>query len=290
MHDAITEIGAGDRFAFGANWTEFLRLVDDARIDRAIESLRMMLRISDLAGRRFLDVGSGSGLFSLAARRLGAEVVSFDYDPASVACTAELRRRHDPAASGTGWQVLQGSALDLDFLTSLGQFDVVYSWGVLHHTGDMWAALENVTNVVIPGGRLFISIYNDQGRSSRNWRRVKQLYNGSGPFVHRLLIEGTRIHFMLQSADAAGAVYRMARRLPRPTNGPSRDRGMDAKRDLVDWIGGWPFDVAKPEQIFEFCHDRGFVLEKLKTCGGGIGCNEFVFKLSLGRAATRLSG
>ena len=290
MTDATAEIDAGKRFAFGANWTEFLRLVDDTRIDRATESIKVMLTDSDLAGRRFLDVGSGSGLFSLAARKIGAEVVSFDYDAAAVACTAELRRRYDPAAGGTQWQVLQGSALDLDFLTSLGQFDVVYSWGVLHHTGDMWAALENVTSAVRPGGRLFISIYNDQGRSSRNWRRVKQLYNGSGPLVRRLLTNGARVHFMLQSADIAGAVYRTARRLPRPTKRPPRDRGMDAERDLVDWVGGWPFDVAKPEQIFEFCHDRGFLLEKLKTCGGGIGCNEFVFKLSSGLAAAGRSG
>src|SRR5262249_43922399 len=129
-----------------------------------------------LAGRNFLDVGSGSGLFSLAAMSLGAaKVHSFDYDPHSVACARELRRRFFPDSSQ--WTVEQGSALDGDYLTRLGQWDIVYSWGVLHHTGDMWNAFRNVRGLVRPRGRLFISIYNDQGDRSRRWTTVKAIYN-----------------------------------------------------------------------------------------------------------------
>jgi 2-polyprenyl-3-methyl-5-hydroxy-6-metoxy-1,4-benzoquinol methylase len=109
-----------------------------------------MLKVERLDGKSFLDIGSGSGLFSLAARRLGARVHSFDYDQQSVACTAELRRRYFPSAGD--WVVERGSALDRDYLARLGTFDVVYSWGVLHHTGDMWRALENVKPLVAERG------------------------------------------------------------------------------------------------------------------------------------------
>ena len=150
MTQADTEIVRGERFAFGANWARFLKSLDEARIAKAEDSLRQMLAVARLDGKRFLDVGSGSGLFSLAARRMGAQVHSFDYDPRSVACTRELRDRYFPGDSV--WRVEQGSVLDRDYLAGLGEFDVVYSWGVLHHTGAMWQAMENVVPLVVRGG------------------------------------------------------------------------------------------------------------------------------------------
>src|SRR5579863_6772909 len=151
------EIAAGQRFAFGENWQRFLGILDADRIGRAEESLRGMLQISDLAGQSFLDIGCGSGLFSLAARRMGARVYSFDYDPQSVACARELRQRYFPQDSD--WNINEGSALDAAYLSGLGRFDVVYSWGVLHHTGAMWSALDNAARLVAPRGKLFIAIY-----------------------------------------------------------------------------------------------------------------------------------
>src|SRR6476620_5141731 len=135
---ADVEILSGQRFEFGEHWSSFLRLVDEERVHAAEVSLAEMLGRDDLSGQRFLDIGCGSGLFSLAARRLGARVHSFDYDRQSVACTVHLRERF--FAHDAGWTVQQGSALDADYLASLGQFEVVYSWGVLHHTGNMQRA------------------------------------------------------------------------------------------------------------------------------------------------------
>ena len=66
------------------------------RIEEAKASLKQMLDVDSLTGKTFLDVGSGSGLFSLAAIMLGVKVYSFDYDPQSVACTTELKRRYFP--------------------------------------------------------------------------------------------------------------------------------------------------------------------------------------------------
>ena len=260
-HDA--EVRQGKRFEFGANWARFLTTLNDERIKQAEQSLQTMLKIGDLDGKNLLDIGSGSGLFSLAAHRLGAKVHSFDYDPQSVACTRELRQRFFP--NDPQWIVEEGSALDRDYLNRLGRFDVVYSWGVLHHTGAMWQALDNVASLVGPGGHLFIAIYNDQGVISRYWKIVKRMYVGNSVIKLPLLI----LH-----APYLFGVRWIARLL---ANRLVLDRGMSLWYDMIDWIGGYPFEVATPELIFQFFKDRGFSLEKLKTCGGRHGCNEFVF-------------
>jgi 2-polyprenyl-3-methyl-5-hydroxy-6-metoxy-1,4-benzoquinol methylase len=277
MSGAAAEIAEGQRFEFGQNWSRFLALLDDTRIEAAVQSLRAMLGVERLDGARFLDLGSGSGLFSLAARRLGARVHSFDYDPRSVACTRELKRRYfadDPA-----WVVEAGSVLDRNYLGSLGRFDVVYAWGVLHHTGALWNALDNVVGLVDEGGRLYVAIYNDQGGASRCWTMVKRIYNGSPRVVQWPLVLTVGAYF--QARSALGRLTRLqspSRRERSDDTVKATSRGMSAWYDLIDWVGGYPFEVAKPEQIFDFYRARGFELERLKTCGGGLGCNEYVFR------------
>ena len=270
------EVAAGERFEFGKNWQTFLRSVDEARIAAAEASLLAMLRCSDLAGRSFLDIGSGSGLFSLAARRQGARVHSFDYDSDSVACARELRRRF--VADDADWTIEQGSVLDANYMAALGTFDVVYSWGVLHHTGHMWDAVGAATRAVRPGGLLFIALYNDLGTKSRRWRSIKRLYNRL-PRSLRPMLTAAMI-----APEEAKAFARLA------LSGRPLDyvrlwtrhgiRGMNRWRDAVDWVGGYPYEVATPEEVFDFCRERGFTLKTLKCGGVGLGCNEFVFERS----------
>ncbi|MDR1452313.1 MAG: methyltransferase domain-containing protein [Helicobacteraceae bacterium] len=269
--DANAEIASGERFAFGDNWAKFLRSLNEDRIKEAQKDLQKMLEIDSLTGKRFLDAGCGSGIHSLAARRLGASVVGFDYDPASVACAAELKRRYydgDP-----NWTIGEGDILDPDYLSELGQFDIVYSWGVLHHTGAMYKALANVDPLVAPRGKLFISIYNDQGGASRRWRRIKKAYNAS-PRIIRALIVG----LCYPRLWGPTTIRDFLRLKPFETwRNYAKNRGMSPHRDVIDWVGGYPFEVAKPEEIFEFYRDRGYALRKLFTCGGSLGCNQYMF-------------
>lgn len=274
MSSHALEIAQSERFEFGKNWRHFLAMLDNQRIVRAEESLKTMLEVEDLEGKSFLDIGSGSGLFSLAARRLGARVHSLDYDPHSVACTTELKARYFPGDER--WKIEEGSALDSDYLRSLGKFEVVYSWGVLHHTGQMWRALENAQLPVAAGGKLFVAIYNDLGSKSARWKWIKRAYND--------LPRGLRTPFALMviAPEEGKSLLRSLILLKpgeyfRSWTQYDKNRGMSRWRDIIDWVGGFPYEVAKPEEIFDFYRARGFTLTKLKCGGVGLGCNEFVF-------------
>lgn len=264
---------AGTRFGFGENWRRFSKGLAQDQIEAARRSVAEMLGTASLQGRSFLDVGSGSGLFSLAAVSLGANRVhSFDYDPESVATTAELRQRFAPNAN---WTVEQASALDTEYMESLRSWDIVYSWGVLHHTGAMWTAFANTADRVAMGGRLFVSIYNDQGWRSSLWGRIKRVYNA--------LPHGLRAPYavlVMLPVELKMLAVRALRGQPQEYFRLWRDKGdsgMDRWHDLLDWAGGYPFEVATPQQVVDFCSRRGFELHSLATVGRSHGCNQFVF-------------
>lgn len=264
------------RFAFGRNWAAYVSRLTDQQIEDAERSLVDLLETPSLTGRSFLDIGSGSGLFSLAARRLGARVHSFDYDQESVGCTAELQRRYFPL--DRHWVVEQGSALDARYLAALGTFDVVYSWGVLHHTGQMWQALAHAAGAVSPGGRLVVALYNDAGGRSARWVTLKRIYNALPAVVRPVYAALVMLPAESKTALAAVLRGRLGAYVQAWTAYGAQKRGMSRWRDIIDWVGGYPYEYARADAVFAFYHARGFTLERLVCAAGPLGCNQFVFR------------
>lgn len=258
------------RFAFGKNWRQFLQHLSDQRRQSAVESVKRLLSMDSFESQRFLDIGCGSGLFSLAAIDMGAaKVVSFDYDADSVACARLLNDKFGPYPQ---WTILQGSVLDQDWLASLGKFDVVYSWGVLHHTGAMWDAIDHACQSVADGGKLCLSIYNDQGAITKLWLLVKRFYNVVPGWIRWLLVLGYLI-----PASLWWSIRGLIGRKPvRDWFPKANERGMHFYYDAVDWLGGYPFETATPAEVVRFVEQRGFEAEKVLPRKGS-GCNEFVF-------------
>jgi 2-polyprenyl-6-hydroxyphenyl methylase/3-demethylubiquinone-9 3-methyltransferase len=271
------EVSSGRRFRFGRNWARFVKRLNNERIAEAENNLNEFLGKGSLGAKTFLDIGSGSGLSSLAARRLGAIVLSFDFDGQSVACTEELRDRFRPG--DRAWVIEQGSVLDQQYLAGLGQFDIVYSWGVLHHTGAMWQAMENVKPLVKPGGRLFIAIYNDCGEVSRSWLRRKRRYNALPRPLRPLYAVYVWTPQELRSLIGylrSGELRTYIREL----FGPSSRRGMSWMHDVIDWIGGYPYECASVEAIIDLYRRDGFDPIKIRE-NSSYGCHQIVFRRCL---------
>jgi 2-polyprenyl-3-methyl-5-hydroxy-6-metoxy-1,4-benzoquinol methylase len=261
------------RFSFGENWKSFLAQVDDVRIeeqDRALQWLVGSLRLDNL---RFLDVGSGSGLSSLSARRLGASVLSFDYDRQSVNCAAELRARFFPG--DPHWQVEQASILDRDYLASIGHFDVVHAWGVLHHTGAMIRAIENAAQLVTPGGLLVVALYRRTSLCPL-WKAEKRWYSNASSRAQirarGLYTSLMRLAFVIRGRNFADYVVNYG-----------GNRGMDFVHDVHDWLGGYPYESIRPRDVAELLAALRFEKVRIKTRGYSIGlfgsgCDEYVYR------------
>lgn len=259
-------------FSFGKNWQDFVHFhLTGERTAEAVRSLAEFLEVKRLDGLTFLDIGCGSGLFSLAAYRLGAKkIVSFDTDLFSVRCCEYLKEKE---GNPENWVVAAGSILDEAFLRTLDKAAIVYSWGVLHHTGDMWRAIRNASSLAKPGGLLFIGIYNKVNGifGSRTWLVLKRLYNAF-PYAGKRFLE-----FFFVTLIIFSMLLRFRNPVSEIKNYKSR-RGMSFWIDIRDSLGGYPYEFSSPEEVIKFCRDElRFKVEKVKTVEN-LGVNEFLFR------------
>lgn len=256
-------------YAFGENWARFVAGLNDAQIDRAAAGIVRLLG-DEIVGKSFLDLGCGSGLHSLAALRLGAaSVTAVDIDPRSVDTTRALLARY---AAGQPWTAATCSAFDL--MPDADGHDIVYSWGVLHHTGDMRRAIKCAAALVRPGGRLVLAIYR-RTPMCRFWRVEKRLYSHAPAWLKAIADMALAGLIVLALAATGRNPSRYIRAYPSA-------RGMSFLTDVRDWLGGYPYDSAAPSEIDGMFKELGFTSERFFPCNTrigllGVGCDEYVF-------------
>ena len=262
-----------DHFAFGENWASYAASVGTAQIAEARDALAAFLDLASLVGMSFLDIGSGSGIHSLAALQLGApRVVALDIDPPSVATTQEMLRRHAPPDAD--YEVRRTSILAPD-LPATDAFDIVYSWGVLHHTGDLREAMVQAAGMVKPGGLFAFALY---GRTTLCgfWKAEKRFYSAAPAWIQSAIRVAfvTLLRLRLAISGRSFTTY---------VGNYSRQRGMDFFHDAHDWLGGWPYESIDPRDVERLLAPLGFArlhskIQHQRLGLFGSGCNEYLYR------------
>lgn len=272
MREAVKYLDGKSHFPFGKNWASYAKLVTPLHVERAVLGLQNLIGTS-LTGKRFLDIGCGSGVHALAALRLGAtEVVAIDIDPDSVATTRKILESHAP---GGRWRVFERSVFDVE-RGSLGTFDVVYSWGVLHHTGAMYRALRCATDLLSADGQFVFALYRKTCLCWL-WKIEKRWYAGASPRAQGLARAGYIGFYRL--AYTLGRLRSFRQHIA----DYSQKRGMDFAHDVHDWLGGWPYESISPEQTDRFMKSLGLQQVRALTRRGvplgvfGSGCDQYVY-------------
>jgi len=261
-------------FSFGKNWQRFLETLNDEKRTEAKKSLRDFFGENfQVSNKKVVDIGSGSGLFSWAFHDLGAlSLDSVDIDDFSLACTKELKKQ---SGNPNNWNIHKISALNGNKLKTLGTFDIVYSWGVLHHTGDMWQAITNTVSLVAPQGYFYIALYNKNEKAwlegtSKFWERSKVFYN-TLPLFGKRLCERVYASYLYLGLLAHGMNPWQY------VEGYKSARGMDFMTDVRDWLGGYPYEYASVKEVEDFFAKNKFKMVNVKEVRS-IGCNEFLFQ------------
>ncbi len=267
-----------NNYTFGKIFKEFYTESRfKSNYDIAKKELLEFIPNSSLKDQRFLDAGSGIGLYSLVASELEPlEIISFDYDPEMVGMTKEIKKL---STNEIPWDVHHGNITNYDFLKSLGSFDYIYCWGVVHHTGHMWKSIENIIKLVNKDGYIYLGIYNDASAfgfwddrrfgSSKMWKSVKKLLFHSPSLVKSsVLLLSKFLYWILSNTEFIFGKYKFK---------DFKERGMDSSLSIEDWLFGYPYEYASIDEVFSFMKDNGFKLEKIKS-NIGLRTNHYLFK------------
>lgn len=272
MQETVNEIGT-EAFDFGENWKNFVENAQSQEeLENAKRDFQQLFRKVDLKGKDFLDIGFGQGNVLLLSTSLGANAHGNDINPKSKESfelnaekyfTETVERKKIPLCIGS--ILLDETIQELKTFTSSGTYDIVHSWGVLHHTGDMWKAINSSAELVKDNGHFVIAIYNKHW-SSKPWWLIKKLYVKSPGFIKKLMV-----WFFF-------AVIYVAKFLVTWKNPMNKERGMNFYYDVVDWVGGFPYEYASKEEITDFMKERNFKLIDFFKSPTATGCYEFVFE------------
>jgi len=263
-----SEMPLEKRFTFGKNWSKFVDShFNPERLEGSVRVFQDFTSLQALSSKTFIDVGCGSGLHSLAAHKMAAKkITSFDFDPQAVDATVKLKTI---AGSPSNWEINQGSILDLDFVSSLGKFDFVYSWGVLHHTGSVWRAIENTSTLVAPKGQMYLALYSlDVQPRADYWLATKEKYVKSSHLTKMFMEQSYLFRYYY-----ASSVRRYLFGSHKKEKG--RTRGMELMTDVRDWLGGWPMEFVLDDEVVRFVGKLGYQLTNIKK---GEACTEFLFQ------------
>jgi 2-polyprenyl-6-hydroxyphenyl methylase/3-demethylubiquinone-9 3-methyltransferase len=260
------------KFDFGENWRDFSsKALTDCRILQARDDFAAFMRRGsvELSGKSFLDIGFGQGLSLLCAMNAGAKAVGCDINPKCAEVLETNRGRFPETTSKI--PVVVGSILDASTVSALRAlspdeqgYEIVHSWGVLHHTGNMWVAIENAASLVRPGGALFLALYN-RHLTSPAWVVIKRCYVASPAWLQRAVVA------------VLYPVILLAKWLVTQRNPMVMDRGMDFYYNVVDWVGGYPYEYASRAEVEHFLEARQFALCFSTPAVVPTGCNEFAF-------------
>ena len=244
FESALVNLKEDGNFSFGFNWVDYAKnRVDETIINQHLRDLQEIYGSIEKRGS-LLDLGSGSGLSSLCFLKLRfSSVLSVDLDPFSIEAGQLLMSRFGESYKNR-WSTAQANILDPMFVSqNAHKFDVVYSWGVLHHTGNMWEAIRNAASLVADKGIFHVTLYRSGGLYTQHLRMKFGFLMSDKEGKKRILFD----YLNLIEKTVNHSVFI-----------PKDHRGMNHFNDALDWLGGVPYEVADPEVLQAFLYSLGF--------------------------------
>jgi len=230
--------------------------------DSCCEHVELFFSDAEIEGKRILDAGCGMGVFSVVFGKKGAaRVIGIDLSEEGV-------RRAQRAASHfnlSNVEFREGNILRLPYPD--GSFDIVWSWGTLHHTAEPLKALEELIRVLKNGGTLFVTLY----RSTK----LSFLHEG----IRKTLRLAHRRMWPLLAKLIALALFPATLFL-------KRRKKARAGENLSDLVLDWYFNPVRhyyrPGEIRQLLEQEGLIIEKFLPASGRFNStSNFIFKAKL---------